>query len=323
MKEACSLIWSALVLLFRSRASLAAEILVLRHQINILRRHSPKKRQTFSVMDRLIFAGLYRLAPTVLNALAVLKPDTVIKWHRAGFRSYWRWRSRRRGGRPTLPTEIRKLIREMSIANPLWGAPRIHGELLKLGIDIGQTSVAKYMVKRRGPPSQGWKTFLHNHADGIAAMDLFVVPTISFRLLYGLLIMGHGRRQILWFGVTANPTAEWIANQVTEACGWEQAPRYLIRDRDGASSVRQIRPKGADSVEKVLFGRRTKFLRTADAFRTRRREGPHRFTQKRPPTFVSALRSVGAVGTARAFPDKIDYILSWSGMRRIRIGRSW
>ena len=105
---------------------------------------------------------------------------------------------------------------------PAWGAPQYHGELLKLGIDIGQTSVAKYMVKRRGPPSQGWKTFLHNHADGIAAMDLFVVPTISFRLLYGLLIMGHGRRQILWFGVTANPTAEWIANQVTEACGWER-----------------------------------------------------------------------------------------------------
>src|ERR1700722_3169610 len=129
MSEACSLIWSAMVLLFRSRAWLAAEILVLRHQINILRRHSPK-RQTFSAMDRLIFAGLYRLAPTALHALAVLKPDTVIKWHRAGFRSYWGWRSRRRGGRPTLPTEIRKLIRGMSIANPLWGVPRIHGELL-------------------------------------------------------------------------------------------------------------------------------------------------------------------------------------------------
>ena len=113
----------------------------------------------------------------------------------------------------------------MSIANPLWGAPRIHGELLKLGIDIGQTSVAKYMTRRRGPPSQGWKTFLRNHADGIAAMDLFVVPTVSFRLLYGLLIMGHGRRQILWLGVTAHPTAEWIANQLTEACGWERPPR--------------------------------------------------------------------------------------------------
>src|SRR6516165_52569 len=135
----------------------------------------------------------------------------------------------------------------MSTANPLWGAPRIHGELLKLGIDIGQTSVAKYMARRRAPPSQGWKTFLCNHADGIAAMDIFVVPTISFRLLYGLLIMGHGRRQILWFGVTAHPTAEWIANQLTQACGWEQIPRYLIRDRDGAYGeifIRRVRSIG-------------------------------------------------------------------------------
>ena len=183
MREACSLIWSALVLLFRSRASLAAEILVLRHQINILRRHSPK-RQTFSAMDRLIFAGLYRWTPTALNALAIVKSETVIKWHRAGFRSYWRWKSKRRGGRPTIPPEMRKLIREKSIANPLWGAPRIHGEMLKLGIDIGRTSVAKHMVNRRRPPAQSWKTFLQNHTDGIAAMDMFVVPTISFRLLW-------------------------------------------------------------------------------------------------------------------------------------------
>jgi hypothetical protein len=146
-----------------------------------------------------------------------------------------------------VPLEIRRLVREMSIANPLWGAPRIHGGLLKLGIDIGQTSVAKYMVRRRAPPSQGWKTFLRNHADGIAAMDLFVVPTISFRLLYGLLIVRHGRRQILWFGVTAHPTAEWIANQITEACGWEHAPRYLIRDRDrayGQVFIRRLRSMG-------------------------------------------------------------------------------
>ena len=125
--------------------------------------------------------------------------------------------------------------------------PRIHGELLKLGIDVGQTSVAKYIVKRREPPSQGWRTFLHNHADGIAAMDLFVVPTISLRLLYGFLITGHGRRQILWFGVTVHPTAEWIANQITEACGWEQAPHYLIRDRDGADGevfIRRLRSMG-------------------------------------------------------------------------------
>jgi hypothetical protein len=141
MREACSLIWTALVRLFRSRAFLVAEILVLRHQINIQRRHLPQ-RQTFRIMDRLIFAGLYRLAPNVLNALAILKPETVLKWHRAGFRSYWRWKSRRRTGRPIVPLEIRKLIREMSIANPLWGAPRIYGELLKLGTDVGRTSVA-------------------------------------------------------------------------------------------------------------------------------------------------------------------------------------
>jgi transposase InsO family protein len=187
------------------------------------------------------------LVPSTLNALTIVKPETVIRWHRAGFRLYWRWKSGRRCGRPTVSLEVRRLIHEMSIANPLWGAPRIHGELLKLGIDVGQTSVAKYMARRRGPPSQGWKTFLRNHADGIVAMDLFVVPTISFRLLYGLLIMGHGRRQILWFGVTAHPTAEWIANQLTEACGWEQIPRYLIRDRDrayGEIFVRRVRSIG-------------------------------------------------------------------------------
>ena len=138
----------------------------------------------------------YRLAPNILDAFAVVKPETIIKWHRMGFRLFWGWKSRPRGGRPTVPLELRRLIWEMSIANPLWGAPRIHGELLKLGIEIGQTSVAKYMARRRDRPSQGWRTFIRNHADGIAAMDLFVVPTISFRLLYGLLTMGHSRRQI-------------------------------------------------------------------------------------------------------------------------------
>jgi len=233
MTDLCRLIFWTLVDLMRARATLEAEIWVLRQQINVLRRAAPR-RQSFGIFDRLIFVGLYRLFPKACDALAIVKPDTIIRWHRAGFRAYWRWKSRHRGGRPTVPQEIRKLIREISIANPLWGAPRIHGELLKIGIEIGQTSAAKYMVKRREPPSQGWKTFLRNHADGVAAMDLFVVPTISFRLLYGLLIVGHGRRQILWFGVTSHPTAEWIANQITEACGWEQAPRYLIRDRDGA-----------------------------------------------------------------------------------------
>jgi hypothetical protein len=142
---------------------------------------------------------------------------------------------------------IRRLIRDMSVANPLWGAPRIHGELLKLGIDVGQTTVAKYMARRRQPPSQGWKTFLRNHADGIASMDLFVVPTISFRLLYGFLILRHGRRELLWLGVTAHPSAEWVARQLAEAYGWQQAPRYIIRDRDciyGAVLTRRLRAMG-------------------------------------------------------------------------------
>src|SRR5271154_424520 len=231
MSDLCRLIWCAVIGLFRSQAALQAEIVLLRHQLNVLRRRSPK-RVNFSNIDRLVFAGIYSLAPQVMDALQIIKPETVIRWHRAGFRAYWRWKSRPRGGRPRTPHEIRQLIRDMSIANPLWGAPRIHGELLKLGIDVGQTSVAKYMAKRRRPPSLGWRTFLHNHADGIASMDLFVVPTISFRLLYGLLILQHGRRQILCLGVTAHPTAEWIARQITEAYGWEAAPRYIVRDRD-------------------------------------------------------------------------------------------
>ena len=155
-------------------------------------------------------------------------------------------KSRRRAGKPGVPPELRQLIREMGLP-PLWGAPRIHGELLKLGIDIGQTSVAKYMARRRRPPSQGWRTFLLNHADGIASIDLFVVPTISFKLLYGLLIFRHDRRRILWVGVTPSPTAGWIARQVSEACGWEPVPDYLVRDRDrvyGEAFTRRIRVMG-------------------------------------------------------------------------------
>ena len=219
---------------------------MLRQQIIVLRR-GKRARLPFMATDKLVLGWVCRLFPNARDALAIVRPETVVRWHRAGFRCYWRWKSSRQQGRPVVPAEIRQLIREMSIANPLWGAPRIHGELVKLGIDIGQTSVAKYMMPRRGPPSQGWKTFLRNHADGIAAMDLFVVPTVSFRLLYVLLIMGHGRRQILWLGVTAHPTAEWIANQLTEACGWERAPDNLIRDRDacyGNVFIRRLRSLG-------------------------------------------------------------------------------
>ena len=240
------LIWSAITGLFRSRASLEAEILVLRQQLNVLQRKASKRR-TFSNLDRFVFLVLYRLFPSVLDHLMIVKPETVLRWHRAGFRQFWRWKSRDMGGRPKVPAEIRKLIRDMSWANPLWGAPRIHGELLKLGITIGQTSVAKYMIRHRRPPSQGWKTFLRNHAHGIASIDLFVVRTATFRLLYGLLILGHGRRRIMGLDVTAHPTAEWVAQRVTEACGWDQPPEYLIRDNDGifgAIFKRRIRAMG-------------------------------------------------------------------------------
>jgi transposase InsO family protein len=246
MSDFCRLIWCALIGLFRSRTALEAEILVLRHQLNVLRRSCPK-RVALSSIDRLLLIGLYRLAPGVLDALKIIRPQTLLRWHRAGFRAYWRCKSRPLGGRPSAPADICRLIREMSIANPLWGAPRIHGELLKLGIDVGQTTVAKHMARRRQPPSQGWKTFLRNHADGIASMDLFVVPTISFRLLYAFLILRHGRRELLWLGVTAHPNAEWIARQLTEAYGWQKTPRYIIRDRDrvyGPTFVRRLRAMG-------------------------------------------------------------------------------
>ena len=246
MRDICSLLWCALFGLFRSRASLQAEVLTLRQQLNVLQRKVPA-RPAFRSVDRFILSVLYRVAPSVLDALTIVRPETVIRWHRAGFRAWWRWKSRPRGGRPKTPLEIRRLIRDVSLANPLWGAPRIHGELLKLGIDVGQTTVAKYMPRVKRPPSQGWKTFLHNHANGIAAMDLFVVPTMSFRLLFGLLILRHDRREILWFGVTENPTAEWIARQLTEAFGWEMPPRYLVRDRDHAYGdvfVRRVRAMG-------------------------------------------------------------------------------
>jgi Integrase core domain len=246
MGNVLMLLWFALAGLFRSRARLEAEILVLRQRVNVLRRKSPR-RFVFNNIDRLVFVGLYRLAPGIADALAIVRPETVLRWHRSGFRSFWRWKSRRCGGRPRVPREIRQLIRDMSQANPFWGAPRIHGELLKLGIDVGQTSVARYMTRGSRGPSQGWRTFLRNHADGIAAMDLFVVPTLSFRPLYGILVLRHQRRRLMWLGVTAHPTAEWVARQVTEACGWEAAPDFIIRDRDcvyGPACARRVRGMG-------------------------------------------------------------------------------
>jgi transposase InsO family protein len=240
------LIFGLVIDLFRSRAALEAEVLVLKQQIIVLRRGRPN-RMSFLAVDRFILGWICRLFPKARDALAIVRPDTVVRWHRAGFRLFWRWKSRRGLGRPAVPTEIRQLIREMSIANPLWGAPRIHGELLKLGFEVAQSSVAKYMVKRAGPPSQGWGTFLRNHAPNIAAMDLFVVPTIGFDLLYAFVIIRLDRRDLVWINVTTNPTAEWIAHQITEAFPWNGAPRYLIRDRDqiyGATVTGRLRAMG-------------------------------------------------------------------------------
>jgi hypothetical protein len=134
--------------------------------------------------------------------ITIVRPETVVRWHRMGFATYWRWKSRSRGGRPRITQEIRDLIGRMSLENRLWGATKIHGELLKLGIEIAQSTVSKYIVKRRGPPSQSWRTFLRNHANAIAAIDLCVVPTINFECLFAFLAIGHGRRRLLWFAVT-------------------------------------------------------------------------------------------------------------------------
>jgi transposase InsO family protein len=217
----------------RSPAKREAEILYLRQQLIVLKRTAPV-RPKLKTLDRLIFVCLYRLFPSLLDASIIFRPETLLRWHRTGFRLFWRWKSRRRAGRPALSADIRNLVQRISRENPLWGAPRIHGELLKLGIEIAQSSVAKYMVRRRGPPSQGWKTFLRNHIPHTAAIDMFVVPTIGLRLLYGLVIIRLGPRRLVWINVTANPTAGWIARQLTEAFPWDQAPQYLIRDRDAS-----------------------------------------------------------------------------------------
>ena len=213
---------NSLLIGLRGQAAMQAEIIALRHQLTVMQRTQKPKRLLLNRGDRRLWVWLSRVWSGWRSALIIVKPETVIGWHRKGFRLYWRSKSKSLGGRPKLSADTRKLIRDISFANPLWGAPRIHGELLKLGIDVGQTSVAKYMARNRRPPSQGWKTFLRNHADGIASMDLFVVPTISFKLLYGLLILKHGRREILCLSATAHPSAEWISRQLTEAYGWEE-----------------------------------------------------------------------------------------------------
>jgi hypothetical protein len=186
---------------FKSKLRLEAENAVLRHQLIVLRRRL-HGRVRLADQDRWFLIQLYRWFPSILQVLTIIRPETLVRWHRAGFRRYWRWKSRRVGGRPQIEAELRVLIRRMSLENPLWGAPRIHGELLKLGFEVAPSSVAKSMVKRRGPPSQGWRAFLRNHAPDVAAMDLFVVPTLAFDLLYTFVIVRLDRRDLVWINVT-------------------------------------------------------------------------------------------------------------------------
>ena len=219
--------------LFKSRSRLEAENLFLRHQLNIaLRRAPPRFRLCGS--DRALLIWMTRLWPSLLGVAQVVKAETILRWHRAGFKAFWRWKSRNRAGRPRIDRDLRDLIQRMSRENPLWGASRIHGELLMLGFEVAQSTVSKYMVRGQNPPSQTWKTFLRNHAEAIAAIDMCVVPTLTFDLLFAFLVLGHGRRQLLWFEVTRHPTAEWLARQITEAFPWTSAPAYLVRDNDHA-----------------------------------------------------------------------------------------
>jgi transposase InsO family protein len=232
--------------LFKSRSRLESGNLSLRHQLNVaLRRVPPRLRLSGS--DRALLVWMVRVWPSLLDTVQVVKPETVLRWHRAGFRAFWLWKSRKRAGRPGIDRGLRDLIQRMSRENSLWGAARIHGELLMLGFEVAQSTVSKYMTRRRGPSSQSWQTFLRNHADAIAAIDLCLVPTVTFECLFAFLVLGHGRRQLLWFAVTRHATAEWFARQIVEAFPWNTAPRYVVRDNDGAygpAFIRRIRMMG-------------------------------------------------------------------------------
>jgi putative transposase len=246
---------------FRSRAVLQLENLALRHQLGVLRRSV--KRPKLTAPDRLLWAWLSGVWSGWRSALVIVKPETVIAWHRRGFRSFWTWKIRhgQPSGRPGIPNDVRQLIRTLSRDNPLWGAPRIHGELLKLGIGIGETSVGRYLVRHRQPPSQTWRTFLDNHVKTMVSVDFFTVPTIRFQVLYVFLVLAHDRRRILHFNVTAHPGAEWTGQQLREAFPYERVPRYLLRDRDGifgAAFTRQVENLG---MEEVLSAPRSPWLR--------------------------------------------------------------
>jgi transposase InsO family protein len=238
-----------------SRAALQLEILALRHQLDVLNR-SRRQRVHLTQADRPLWVWLSRVWSHWRSAVVIVKPDTVIAWHRRAFRLLWTWKSRHRLGRPSLPAHLRALIRTMARAKPIWGAPRIHGELLKLGFDVSEASVAKYLARPRRPPSQSWRTFLTNHVHQIMAADFFVVPTATGRLLFVLVLLAQHCRRAVHVAVTAHPTAAWTAQQLREAFPWDQAPRYLIRDRDLAFATVGATARAMD-VNEVLTAPRS------------------------------------------------------------------
>ena len=242
---------ATLVGFLRSRAVLHLEILALRQQLAII---SERDRKWIRLRgrERLFWISMYRYWPDCLRTLRVFKPDTLVRWHRQGFRFYWRWKSHRcRGGRPSIDPDIRQLIRTMSRDNVGWGAPRIHGELSMLGINVSQATVAKYMIRLRKSPSLTWRTFLDNHALDIASADFFTVPTATFRVLYVFVIIKHDQREVVHFNITQNPTPQWTAQQLVEAFPFDPPPRYLLRDRDtiyGESFRRWVKSLGIKEV---------------------------------------------------------------------------
>ena len=214
----------------RPKHELALENLALRHQIAVL--HRGVHRPRLQGKDRLFWVVLKKWWPNWRTALILFQPETVIGWQRAGFRMFWRWKSRQRGGRPRKDAALVQLIRRMWAVNPTWGSPRIRDELAKLGLETSTATIRKYRSKSGRRPSQSWRTFLQNHAGGIAAMDFFVVPTVTCRLLYVLIVITHERRKVIHFNITEAPTVEWTAQQVVNAFPYDSAPKYLLRDRD-------------------------------------------------------------------------------------------
>ena len=235
---------------FRSRAALQIENLALRHQLNVLRR--TRRRPRIRSSDRIFWSWLSHIWPGWRDALVIVQPETVIAWRRRRFREYWRKLiGAGKPGRPAVSREVRDLIRRMSAANPLWGAPHIVGELSKIGIDLPKSTVAKYMVRQRKPPSATWRAFLKNHIRDIVAVDFFVVPTLRNQILFVFLVLAHHRRRVLHFNVTAYPTAEWTAQQIINAFPWDSAPRFLLRDRDkiyGEYFCRRVSNMGIEQV---------------------------------------------------------------------------